>query len=124
VRGNFESGQKRLNPIELLSPTKLNQVARLRRAPEDHMEHGNAIIQEDPRTAVCEVAEMLDIKLKPAIATTEEYSWRKLLSCNTKLLIPNVAAATRQTNRKLKFEVLPHLPYLATFMPAAQLKRH
>lgn len=82
------SGYKRLNPEEQVCLTKLDQGARLRRAPEDHIEHANAVIQEDQRITVCEVAGMLDIKLKPAVATKEDYCWRKPFSCTTTVLIP------------------------------------
>ena len=97
--------------------TKLDQGARQRRAPEDHIENANAIIQEDRRITVCEAVEMLDINLKPAIATEE-----KNLLAQTDLLHydsshPHAAAATRQANRNRKFEVLPHPTYSPVLAP-------
>lgn len=68
--------------------TKLDQGARQRRAPEDHIVRANAVIQEDRGITVYEVVEMLDINVKPAIATEEKYCWRKLFCCTTTVLIP------------------------------------
>ena len=109
--------------------TKLDQGARQRRAPEDHIEHANAIIQEDRRVTVCEVVEMLDINLKPTIATEDKYCWPTLFCCTSTVLIPmQQPQQDRQfetsSSRFCHIQLTVPSSHHATFMPAVHLKKH
>jgi len=109
--------------------TKLDQGARQRRAPEDHIVRANAVIQEDRGITVYEVVEMLDINVKPAIATEEKYCWRKLFCCTTTVLIPmQQPQQDRQIETSSSRFCHIHLTVLSshrvTFMSAVHLKRH
>jgi hypothetical protein len=56
------NGKKHLNTEEQVCLTKLDQGARQHHAFEDHIERANALIQEERRITVSEVAEIPDIR--------------------------------------------------------------
>jgi hypothetical protein len=78
---------------------------------------------------VCEVAETLDIKLKPAIATKQEYCWRELFSCTTTVLSPMLRLQQDrqiETSRSRFCHIHLTAPtsHRAIFLPAVLLKRY
>ena len=99
--------------------TKLDRDFRQRCAFKTTSSALNTIIQEERQITVSEVAEMPDIRQTEAWNSQRKKGTavENPFSCTTTILANRVAAATIETIRNLKFEVLLRPPYSPNLTP-------